>query len=306
MISSTTDTNSPYPQSLGFSAITDEAIRLACREDHVDMDVTSLATIPADLVGRAAFLVKEPRGVVVCGQPLIQRLFELQGSELQYSTEHPDGTALQQGERFGAMTGPVRSILKLERTALNLLQRASGIASYTRLYTELIQHTGVRVVDTRKTDPCLREICKYSVRIGGGVNHREALHDMFLIKNNHVDALAGDVARAIRSCREYAATHKLFIPLEVEVRDRAELIAALTESPDIILLDNFTPETISEAVEYVRAHALGKKVYLEASGGINEETVSRFAGTGIDFVSVGALTHSYPRVDLALRIEPPK
>jgi nicotinate-nucleotide pyrophosphorylase (carboxylating) len=209
-----------------------------------------------------------------------------------------DGSILQQGDRIATVTGSMRSILVCERTALNFLQRLSGIATLARKFVDLVAGLPVQLLDTRKTTPGWRLLEKYAVRIGGGHNHRVGLHDMVLIKDNHLPALAGNadpIGTAVRRARASVQPGTL---VEVEVESLDQLDRALACGPDIILLDNMTLEQLRDCVR--RRNATGVKVLLEASGGVNLQTVRAIAETGVDRISVGALTHSAAALDIAL------
>ena len=282
------------------SELTREAISLAIREDIGSGDVTGKATLTETADGSAYFLVKDstPSGITICGQCAIPEILSQIDSKLSYHTSTPDGSIFKRGDKFGKVSGPVGSILAAERVCLNILQRLSGISTYTRQFVAALNGTNTKILDTRKTDPCWRELSKFAVKVGGGENHRVGLYDMFLIKNNHIDALNGDVALAIARCRKLRPDLKI----EVEVRDKGELVAALKESPHIILLDNFSLADLPEAIEIIRLDPNGAGVKIEYSGGAQLETVRQIAETGVDYISVGALTHSYPNIDISLRI----
>ena len=284
-----------YPvRNDSFSLFTERAVALAIEEDCGRGDVTSEATIPEHVQGEAFFLCKHQTPAVLAGQPLVELIARHFG--LSFEVQQRDGARLTSGERFGRIQGSIRSILSAERVSLNILQRASGIATYTREFVDAISGTSAQICDTRKTDPCWRELSKYAVRIGGGVNHRHALDDMFLIKNNHIDSVGGDVREAIRRCR----TLRPELKVECEVRDQRELDLALEEKPDGILLDNFNLTDLRVAVNYVRER--NPAIQLEYSGGARFETIRAIAECGVDYISVGALTHSYPNIDISLRM----
>lgn len=254
-------------------------------------DVTSVATLDTtdELEGR---LVAKGAGVVA-GLPLAQALFRLVDPDLMLRPEVDDGTRVEVGQTVAAVSGPGRALLTAERPALNFVGRLSGIATLTRRFVDAVAHTDADILDTRKTLPGHRRPDKYAVRQGGGRNHRMGLYDMVLIKDNHIDG-AGGVTEAIRRVREM---HGDDYPIEVEVKTLDELEAALSLSPDLILLDNMAPDTLRRAVE--RADG---RVPLEASGGVMLDTVQTVAETGIDRISVGALTHSASTLDVSIRI----
>ena len=261
------------------------------REDVGTGDLTSRATIPAD--ARASGLYRAKEAVVVAGIPVIQEIVRLVDPALQFSTIARDGESLSIGAPIATARGSARSILVAERTSLNFLQRMSGIATLTRRYVDLVQGTGARIVDTRKTVPGLRVVDKYAVACGGGMNHRMGLFDGVLIKNNHI-AFHSSAGEAVNEARRHLGH---LIKIEVEVRTMSELETAISAGADVILLDNFTPAETRDAVKLVDG-----RVPLESSGGITLETVRQFAEAGVDYISVGALTHSVPAVDIHLRV----
>lgn len=260
-------------------------------------DLTSQAVIPADLPGKAV-LVARADGVLA-GLPAAQGIFALVDAGITFSAHLQDGAAVQHGTSLATISGKMRSILTAERTALNFLQRLSGVATQTRRYTSLVADLPCQVLDTRKTTPGWRLLEKYAVRMGGGHNHRMGLHDGILIKDNHLAGLQIadrrlQIAEAVRRAR--AAYPK--IPVEIEVDTLEQLDAALNERPEIVLLDNMTIEQLREAVR--RRNAVAPAVKLEASGGVTLARLRAIAETGVDRISVGALTHSAPALDIAL------
>ena len=265
-------------------------VRRALDEDLPD--ITSEAIFDRAERGRARFVVKAPG--VLAGLPLAEATFKAIEPEAAFERRRNDGDAVQPGDVVAEVAASVVTLLSGERTALNLLQRASGIATMTRRYVDAVSGTKARIYDTRKTAPGLRALDKYAVRCGGGENHRAGLYDMFLVKNNHVDR-AGSLRAAVERIRQRGMPRKIM----VEVRDMAELDEALSLRPDFILLDNMTPAQLRAAVERVAG-----AVPLEASGGITLENVRRIAETGVDRISVGALTHSVTALDISMRIEP--
>jgi nicotinate-nucleotide pyrophosphorylase (carboxylating) len=268
-------------------------IDFALTEDLGDEgDVTSRATIPEGLHGRAAFVARADG--VLAGIEAAERVCRRVDPNLEFGPLRMDGYRLGKGESFATVEGPVRSILMAERTALNFLQRLSGIATLTRQYVNAVAGLPIKILDTRKTTPGWRLLEKYAVRMGGGTNHRIGLHDMILIKDNHLAAMGNTIETAIEQAR--TAFPKL--PLEVEVDSLEQLNRALTARPDIVLLDNLSVELMREAV--ARRNALAPGVQLEASGGVNLDTVRAIAETGVDRISVGALTHSAKALDIAL------
>ncbi len=251
------------------------------------IDVTSVATVPADQRG-ALDLVARATGVVA-GIPVAAAVFDRVGEgRVSVDMSTSDGAAVVAGDVLLTATGPVRDLLLAERTALNLLCHLSGIATATHQWVEALGSTVTRVRDTRKTTPGLRRLEKYAVRCGGGVNHRMSLSDAALVKDNHVVA-AGGVAEAFRAVRAMAPD----IPLEIEVDSLEQLDDVLEAGADLVLLDNFTPDEMSEAVRRTAGRAR-----LEASGGLTLESARAVGATGVDFVAVGALTHSAPVLDI--------
>jgi nicotinate-nucleotide pyrophosphorylase (carboxylating) len=267
-------------------------------------DITSRATIPADAMGAARLVARSPG--VLAGLPavlLLCREFEIQSG---WRPHLADGDRLEQGSLIGQMAGPMRSLLAIERTALNFLQRLSGIATLTARYVAAIAGTRAAIYDTRKTTPGWRFLEKYAVRCGGGTNHRFGLYDAVLIKDNHLAWLKeaagpdGDepLAAAIAAARKSIPAGTI---VEIEVDSLEQLDLALAASPDVILVDNLGPEHVALAVR--RRDAAAPQVRLEASGGVNLDSVRALAETGVDRISIGALTHSAPALDIALDYE---
>jgi len=253
-------------------------------------DVTSTATLGDEII-KCRITAKDSG--VVAGLPVVETIFKCVDAGISFEASTSDGEKVQPGQVLVTISGPGRAVLVAERLALNFLGRLSGIASLTRQYVEAISGTNAVILDTRKTAPGFRILDKYAVRQGGGTNHRMGLYDMALIKDNHIDA-AGGVAEAIQKVRK---TYGNRIPIEIEVEDLDELRTALTLLVDRIMLDNMSPEMIREAVNIT--HRL---VPLEASGNVNLETVLTIAEMGVDFISVGALTHSVPNFDVSMRL----
>jgi nicotinate-nucleotide pyrophosphorylase (carboxylating) len=266
-------------------------VDLALEEDLALGDVTSEATIDAAARGEGAFLAKED--LVVAGAAVAARVFERLGAECRFEVE--DGARVERGRRFGTARGPVRALLAAERTALNFLQRLSGVATATRRCVDALAQGGgrTRLLDTRKTTPGWRMLEKAAVRAGGGKNHRFALGDGVLVKDNHV-AACGGVAEAVRRAR---ARGGAMLRVEVEVVDLPGLDEAIAAGAEIVLLDNMDDAAIAEAVR----RAAGR-VLLEASGNMTLERLPRVAATGVDFVSMGAITHSAPAVDISFEL----
>ncbi|MDX2250344.1 MAG: carboxylating nicotinate-nucleotide diphosphorylase [Bacteroidia bacterium] len=273
---------------------TDRIIREAFREDIGSGDHTSLSTIPAGLTASAKAIIKDTG--ILAGVALAERIFRTANSELETRILIPDGTPVKHGDIALTVSGDPRSILTAERLVLNLMQRMSGVATMTRKVVDILEGTGCRVLDTRKTTPLIRHFEKWAVVIGGGTNHRFGLYDMIMIKDNHVD-YAGGITSAIRSCKTYLKEKKLNLKIEVETRNLAEVREVLAEGGVFrILLDNMPPALMKEAVNLI-----GSQAETEASGGINFETVRAVAESGVDFVSMGALTHSVRSLDISLK-----
>ncbi len=266
-----------------------DIIRHAFAEDLPD--ITSEAIFAPVDRGSARFLVKAEG--VLAGLAVVEAVFRTLDPDAQVALRASDGDAVQPGDVVAEVKASVIALLSGERTALNLIQRASGIASLTRLYVDAVAGTQAKIYDTRKTAPGLRALDKYAVKCGGGENHRQGLHDLFLVKNNHVDR-AGSITAAVQRIRARQMPQQIM----VEVRDQRELDEALSLRPDFILLDNMNLEQLRESVERTRG-----RVPLEASGGITLETVRDVAETGVDRISVGALTHSVTALDVSMRIQ---
>jgi nicotinate-nucleotide pyrophosphorylase (carboxylating) len=287
----------------------DRVIAAALAEDVGTGDITTLWTVPETAVARAEIVAKEEG--VIAGLPIAERVFRAIDREVMWIPSLRDGERSTCGAIVAAIRGSARGILTAERTALNFLQRLSGIATTTSRYVETVQGTGVKITDTRKTTPGLRELEKYAVRVGGGVNHRFGLYDMVLIKENHIVA-AGGIAEAVRLVKEamgerhtVIATYRLITEeggggIEVETRTLDEVREALSAGVDRIMLDNMGVETLREAVRIIRTVREEKVPEIEASGGITLENLRQVAETGVDLISVGALTHSVKALDLSL------
>jgi nicotinate-nucleotide pyrophosphorylase (carboxylating) len=274
------------------SAIVD-TVRGTLQEDGAFNDITTIATVVSDRRSRATLTARQ--NGVVCGVPLALEAFRSLDPKVSIRVEHEDGTRVKAGEPVLFVTGHARGLLSAERVALNYMQRLSGIATLTCKYVDLVKGTDAKILDTRKTTPGWRAMEKYAVRAGGGTNHRMDLSTGVLIKDNHLAALDGDVAKAVTRARELAPRG---IKIEVEC-DRIEQVhAALDAKADIILLDNMSTQTMSECVRIGKGRAI-----FEASGGVNLDSVRNIAETGVDWISVGALTHSSPAMDLALDFE---
>jgi nicotinate-nucleotide pyrophosphorylase (carboxylating) len=264
-------------------------LQRALDEDIGSGDVTSRACIPADQQASGQFRAKQD--LVLAGSYLLDHLYRLHGTPVQLTVDRQDGDRLQSGDPIATVLGPARALLEVERTALNFLQRLSGVATLARQYADAVAHTRCRVLDTRKTTPGYRLLEKAAAKAGGITNHRIGLYDAILIKNNHIDA-AGGVAPALQAA---LATG---LPVEIEIRSRAELDLALAQGATHVLLDNLSPDQAREEIAYINGRAT-----VELSGGITLDTVAAYAETGADFVSSGAITHSAPAVDIHFRIE---
>lgn len=273
--------------------LVDNLIDIALREDIGDGDHTSLSCIPHNLQGRARLLVKQDG--ILCGVEVAKKVFQKFDPELQIDVLIPDGSAIRKGDVAFTVSGKTISILQTERLILNFMQRLSGIATQTQEYVKLLEGTNTRILDTRKTTPGMRLLEKYAVRMGGGLNHRIGLYDMILIKDNHID-YAGGVTAAISKTREYLAKLDKKLELVVEARTLDDIREILQFDVLRILIDNFTPEETKEAIRVING-----KCQTESSGGINKETIRAYAEAGVDFISVGALTHQIQSLDLSLK-----
>lgn len=272
----------------------DEIIANALAEDIGDGDHTSLACIPESATGTAQLLVKEEG--VIAGIELAEIIFKKYDPEIKFKAFIHDGDHVQPGDIAFKISGPSRSILSTERLVLNFMQRMSGIATKTNSLVKRIEGTNAKLLDTRKTTPGIRYVEKWAVRIGGGENHRFALYDMIMLKDNHID-YAGGIEPAIKRVQEYLVKTGKDLKVEIEVRNLVELNEVLAVgNVDRIMLDNFTPEKIAEALKLIKG-----QYETEASGGINDDTIYDYAATGVDYISVGALTHSYKSLDLSLK-----
>ena len=270
--------------------LVDAAVRAALDEDlGIAGDITTQATVASGAPAEAAIAARKPG--VIAGLALAEAAFRALDRNVVFTIETEDGAAASAGGVIARISGDARAILSAERVALNFLGRLSGIATQTRLYVDAIAGTNAKIVDTRKTTPGLRAFEKYAVRCGGGHNHRVGLFDAVLIKDNHIIA-AGGIAAAIRSARA-AAGHMTKIEVEVDTLEQLQI--ALREKVDCVLLDNMKPAALADAVKIVSGRCL-----TEASGGVNLDTVRDIAATGVDLISVGALTHSAPVLDLGL------
>ncbi len=272
--------------------ITDEIIERALREDINYVDVATDYLLDDDDVSTARFIAKASG--VLCGIDIAIRVFEMLDKDISVQINIKDGGKVNKGDVIAVVTGKTKAILKAERTALNILQHMSGIASETAKYAECCKETNAHVTETRKTLPGLRAIEKYAITVGGGKNHRYNLSDAAMLKDNHVDAY-GSITKAVEALRSKIGH---MIKIEVEVRNEDELREALACNADVIMLDNMTCEQMKKCVEIADGNAV-----LEASGNVTLENISEVAATGVDIISVGALTHSVKAFDISLKID---
>ena len=271
----------------------DDLLTLAFAEDVGDGDHTTLSTIPADEQGTQQLIVKEEG--ILAGVDMARRVFEKFDPSLRMTVYINDGARVKPGDVAFEVTGPVRSLLQTERVMLNIMQRMSGIATQTARYQDRLAGLKTKVLDTRKTTPGLRMLEKEAVRIGGGANHRIGLFDMILIKDNHVD-FAGGIDKAVAAAKAYCKEKGKDLKIEVEVRNSDEIDQALAAGVDRIMLDNFTPERTREAVKQIAG-----RTEIESSGGITLDTLRDYGECGVDFISVGALTHSVKGLDMSFK-----
>ncbi len=264
-------------------------IELALREDLSGGDVTTDAIVSDEVNARAKIVAKESG--IICGLEIVKKVFELTGGNFSWKTNFKDGDEIERGETLAVIEGKAKPLLTGERTALNFLQRLSGIATKTRRFVVQLKGTKTKLLDSRKTAPGLRTLDKYAVRTGGGNNHRFGLYDMVLIKENHIK-IAGSVTNALRLVRK-AYANKLKI--EVEVNNLTDLQLALNEKPDIIMLDNMSVGDIKRALRIIN-----RRVLTEVSGNVNINNIRELALTGVDFISVGELTHSVKALDFSM------
>jgi len=268
----------------------DELILQALREDITSEDITTNSVMPHYQAGEVDLICKQDG--VIAGLEVFKRVFELLDSATEVTFYCKDGDTVKKGEKIGLVRGDIRVLLSGERTALNYLQRMSGIATYTREIADLLKGTKTKLLDTRKTTPNMRIFEKYSVKVGGGYNHRYNLSDGILLKDNHIGA-AGGVKEAVRMAKEYAPFVR---KIEIEVENLDMLKEALEAGADIIMLDNMSVEDMKTAVELCRG-----KAETECSGNVTRENVARLVDIGVDYISSGALTHSSPILDLSLK-----
>jgi nicotinate-nucleotide pyrophosphorylase (carboxylating) len=272
----------------------EEIIENALREDIGPGDYSTLSCVPENALGTAKLLVKDDG--IIAGVELAQKIFHHFDPSLKINVLIPDGTPVKFGDIAFTVEGSSRSILTTERLVLNFMQRMSGIATKTNSIVKIIEGTNCKLLDTRKTTPGIRYMEKWAVKIGGGENHRFALYDMIMLKDNHVD-YAGGIRQAIERANNYIKENNLDLKIEIEVRNEDELKQVLeTGNVDRIMLDNFTPERIKAVLPTIPS-----QYETEASGGITLETIRGFAETGVQFISVGALTHSAKSLDMSLK-----
>ena len=271
----------------------DDLLTLAFAEDVGDGDHTTLSTIPASAMGKQYLLIKQSG--ILAGVDIARKVFNKFDPSLKMTVFIEDGATVKPGDIAFVVEGSVRSLLQTERVMLNIMQRMSGVATATHEYQSRLEGLKARVLDTRKTTPGMRLLEKEGVRIGGGANHRIGLFDMILIKDNHVD-FAGGIQNAIRAAKEYCSSNGKDLKIEVEVRNTDEIRLALDEGVDRIMLDNFTPEATRDAVKLING-----ATEVESSGGITLETLRAYGEAGVDFISVGALTHSVKGLDMSFK-----
>ena len=268
----------------------DKLIRMALQEDITSEDVSTNAVMRSAVKGTVDLIAKEDG--IIAGLDVYARVFQILDEKTEISFNFKDGDAVKKGDLLGTVRGDIRVLLCGERTALNYLQRMSGIATYTKQVSKLLEGSKVTLLDTRKTTPNCRVFEKYAVRIGGGCNHRYNLSDGVLLKDNHIGA-AGSVAKAVAMAKEYAPFVR---KIEIEVETMEQVKEAVEAGADIIMLDNMTPEMMKEAVELIAGRA-----QTECSGNITKENIAKILETGVDFVSSGALTHSAPILDISMK-----
>ncbi|MBE2281069.1 MAG: carboxylating nicotinate-nucleotide diphosphorylase [Ignavibacteriaceae bacterium] len=272
--------------------LVDRIIETALEEDIKSGDITTEATVGSEALASGDFLLKAPGKIA--GLEVAERVFMLIDESLRFEKFVGDGDTLEAGIIIASVRGKASSILTAERTALNMMQRMSGIATTVESYKKRIAGSKTKILDTRKTVPGLRYLDKLAVRIGGGINHRSGLYDMYLIKDNHIIA-AGSITNAVKLCKEHQVENETSYKIEVEVSNFTELEEALNSSVDIIMLDNFPLNDLREAVKIVNNRCL-----IEASGGITLDTIAQIAECGVDYISVGAITHSVSALDISL------
>ena len=289
----------------------DDLLTLAFAEDVGDGDATTLSTIPEDEIGRQQLIVKQEG--ILAGVDIARKVFDKFDPDLKMTVFINDGARVKPGDIAFVVEGRVRSLLQTERIMLNIMQRMSGVATMTDKYQSRLEGLHTKVLDTRKTTPGMRLLEKEAVKIGGGCNHRIGLFDMILIKDNHVD-FAGGIPQAVKAAKDWCKANGKDLQIELEVRNTDEINQALEAGVDRIMLDNFTPARTKEAVEHIRKYTAtpeelaadphkhsGKDVEIESSGGITIETLRDYGECGVDFISVGALTHSVKGLDMSFK-----
>ena len=289
----------------------DDLLTLAFAEDVGDGDATTLSTIPEDEIGRQQLIVKQEG--ILAGVDIARKVFDKFDPDLKMTVFINDGARVKPGDIAFVVEGRVRSLLQTERIMLNIMQRMSGVATMTDKYQSRLEGLHTKVLDTSKTTPGMRLLEKEAVKIGGGSNHRIGLFDMILIKDNHVD-FAGGIPQAVKAAKDWCKANGKDLQIELEVRNTDEINHALEAGVDRIMLDNFTPARTKEAVEHIRKYTAtpeelaadphkhsGKDVEIESSGGITIETLRDYGECGVDFISVGALTHSVKGLDMSFK-----
>ncbi len=267
----------------------DTLIETALREDMPSGDITSENIVPVDRISRAMIIAKEEG--VLAGIHVAERVMKKIDPSISFTMHRKDGQKIYGGDKIAGLKGPSISLLKGERTALNFLQRMSGIATTTHRYVQVLEGKKTKILDTRKTTPGLRSLEKYAVKMGGGTNHRFSLSDMVMIKDNHIK-IVGSISEAVSLARKKV---KPGIKIEVEAGDKAEALEALESGADIVMLDNMSIANMKEVMKLVKG-----RVQVEVSGNVNLSKLSRIADLGVDFISVGALTHSYKALDISM------
>ncbi|MCR5202718.1 MAG: carboxylating nicotinate-nucleotide diphosphorylase [Lachnospiraceae bacterium] len=277
-------------EDIRFKVNADELIMMALKEDITSEDISTNAVMPDSKIGTVDLIAKEDG--IICGLNVYERVFYLLDEKTETKLFVKDGDRVKAGDLMATVTGDIRVLLSGERTALNYLQRMSGIATYTSKLVKLLEGTGIRLLDTRKTTPNMRIFEKYAVKMGGGNNHRYNLSDAVMLKDNHIGA-AGGVKEAIKLAKDYAS---FVCKIEVEVENMDMVKDAVEAGADIIMLDNMSPEAMKEAVSYIDGRAL-----TECSGNVTAENIEKIKDTGVNFVSSGALTHSAPILDISMK-----
>jgi nicotinate-nucleotide pyrophosphorylase (carboxylating) len=266
----------------------------ALKEDVKNGDITTKATISKSKKVIGKFLVKSDG--IIAGLEIAKAVFKMVDPKIKFQIKIKDSSKIKYGDVAAIVSGKAQSLLTAERTALNFLQRMSGIATSANTYSEKVKHTKAKVIDTRKTVPGLRTLDKLAVKLGGCANHRIGLYDMFLIKDNHIE-VAGSITKAVEACMKYNKKHRTKFKIEVETKNLKEVEEAIKTKSDIIMLDNFEVDEMKKAVKLING-----KCKVEASGGVNLESVKTIAESGVDYISVGALTHSVKALDISLEI----